>query len=227
MKIILLLSLSFCILLETTGQPPKTKPLEKPRPVSTTASTAPGKLKYSILLEKLYTTNSWDGGDDYTEELYGAISVCLAANGYPPTVQLAYTYKNDVNKEINGGVEPSPQSMNPNGRVLWRQSDGKGDRRLTLNSRSKDITKYNAFLGTSSVFIFDTRQDPEATFRFFADMWESDPSDDDEHFNAGRSRVSIPISWIKPGKDYTFKIEIFDSSSRHYALITIKTEAVQ
>jgi hypothetical protein len=227
MKYIVLLFAGAVVFLNLAGQPPKIKPTERPKPTSTVASTAPSKIKYSILLEKVYTTNSWDGGDDYTEELYGAISVCLAANGYPAPVQLAYTYKNDVNKEINGGVEPSPQSMNPNGRVLWRQTDGKGDRKIYLNSRSKDITKKNAFLGTSSVFIFDTRQDPEAAFRFFADLWESDPSDDDEHFNAGRNRVSIPISWIKPGKDYTFKIEIFDSSSRHYALITIKAEAVQ
>ena len=83
-------------------------------------------------------------------------------------------------------------------------------------------------IGTVAVFIFDTRLDPQAAFRFFADMWESDPSDDDEHFNAGRRRVSVPISDIKlfQGQPYRLKLEIWDSSSRHYADIEIKATAV-
>ncbi|HUR65515.1 MAG TPA: hypothetical protein VMZ03_04125 [Chitinophagaceae bacterium] len=226
MKQLFLIGLSF-VCLNSTAQPEGTRET-KPKKPTVVASTAPSKVKYEIMLANIHTKKSWDGGSDYTEELYGAISVCLAAAGYPPTVQLDYTYKNPVDKEINGGVEPSPQSTNPNGRVLWRQSDGSGDRRIALNSRTKDITLNMHGIYTLAVFIFDVRKDPQAAFRFFADMWESDPSDDDEHFNAGRRRVSVPISDIKVGdRPYIFQIEIWDSSSRHYAQIEIKATAVE
>lgn len=211
--------------LSTQAQPLK-KPVIKP-----TVNVAPKKIKYVIELVELYTTKSYDGvywdgivrRDDLEEELYGAISVCMAANGYPGATQLDYTYKNAVDKEITGGVEPSPQSTNPNGRVLWRQSDGKYDRRINISTMNKKYVK----IGTKSVFIFDPSKDPQAVFRFFADMWESDPSDDDEHFNAGARRISVPISEITVGEAKFYTLQIYDSSSRHHASIKITAEYVQ
>ncbi|MEO6612082.1 MAG: hypothetical protein ABIT05_02665 [Chitinophagaceae bacterium] len=164
---------------------------------------------------------SWDGGSDYQEELYGAISVCLAAAGYPATVQMDYTYKNPVDKEIAGGVDPVVSlSTNSNGRVLWRQSDSKTDRKIILNSQDK--VKNCAQLYSVAVFIFDPKKDPNAAFRLFADMWESDPSDDDEHFNAGKRKLVVPLSEIKVGPNsINYKLEIYDSSSRHFVTIGI------
>ena len=204
---------------------------QKERPKNFAASSKP--VKYTVELSKLSTTKSWDGGDDYTEELYGAISVCLAAAGFPPTVQLDYTYKNPADKEIAGGVEPLvTQSTNANGRILWRQSDSKSDRRIQLTYRGYKITDprnsvQNFFIGSKAVFLFDPQKDPYAAFRLFADMWESDPSDDDEHFNAGNRRISVPISEIPVGTTKYYELAIFDSSSRHHAHISIKAEAGQ
>jgi hypothetical protein len=187
-------------------------------------------VKYTVELNTIYTTKSWDGGDDYQEELYGAISVCLAAAGYPQTVQLDYTYKNPVDKEVAGGVEPlAAQSTNTNGRILWRQSDSKSDRRIFLDSKTwvtvaggYQQLKHGKFIIESrAVFLFDPKKDPYAAFRLFADMWESDPSDDDEHFNAGRRKISVPLSEIPVGSTKTYTLEIFDSSSRHFASIII------
>jgi hypothetical protein len=51
--------------------------------------------------------------------------------------------------------------------------------------------------------------------------------DDDEHFNAGKRRISVPIPEIQAGaipKEYS--LQIWDSSSRHYARIKISAEAV-
>lgn len=185
-------------------------------------------VKYTVELSEFSTTNSWDGGNDYQEELYGAVSVCLAAAGYPSTVQLDYTYKNPPDKEINGGVEPIAQSTNTNGRILWRQSDSKSDRRIYLESGfHSGVYKNKVHIGTKAVFVFDPQKDPYATFRLFADMWESDPSDDDEHFNAGLRRISVPISEIPVGTSKTYYLLIYDSSSRHKATIYITAETGQ
>ena len=75
---------------------------------------------------------------------------------------------------------------------------------------------------TKAVFVFDPQKVPYAAFRLFADMWESDPSDNDEHFNAGRRRISVPISDIQVGTSKTYELEIYDSISRHRARIHIK-----
>ena len=193
-------------------------------------------VKYTVELISLYTNKSWDGGDDYREELYGAISVCLSAAGYPPTVQLDYTYKNPPDKEINGGVEPlASLSTNTNGRILWRQSDSKNDRKIFLDSKTRDKVAggyeklRNGFfeIESKAVFLFDPKKDPYAAFRLFADMWESDPSDDDEHFTVGIRRLAIPVSEIPIGGSKSYTLQIFDSSSRHYASISIKAEPGQ
>jgi hypothetical protein len=167
-------------LLYAAAQPADRKTVFKP-----TGATASGtKMKYTVELVEVWSSNTNDGTyydgltkrTDYTEEIYGAISVCLAAAGYPPAVQLDYTYKNPVDKEIAGGVEPSVQSTNPNGRVLWRQSDSKYDRRIHLNTSTR---KNHYPVGSKAVFLFDTKTDPQAAFRLFADMWESDDDDDE------------------------------------------------
>ena len=74
------------------------------------------------------------------------------------------------------------------------------------------------------MFLFDPKKDPYAAFRFFADMWESDPSDDDEHFNAGIRKIAVPLSEIKVGDTKLVTLQIWDSSSRHFASISIKAE---
>lgn len=180
-----------------------------------------GPVKYTVTLLSVWSFKSSDGGSDPTEELYGAISVCLAAAGYPATVQLDYTYKNPVDKEIAGGVDPvASLSTNSNGRVLWRQSDNGKDRKITLNS--KDKNKNFVRIGSQAVFIFDPKKDRNAAFRLFADMWEADPSEDDEHFNAGKRKLVIPLSEVKPGAtEKIYNLEIHDSSSRHVAYVGI------
>ena len=92
-KNILVLCLAVLLSISTYGQ--------KELPKNLAASTRP--IKYTVTLSAIYTQKSWDGGSDYQEEIYGAISVCLAAANYPPTVQLDYTYKNQVDKVIAVG----------------------------------------------------------------------------------------------------------------------------
>ena len=218
------------IVLSVAGQP-KTgpvkpggrdvKPVVKPIP-----SVQPNNVLYTVELERLYSTYSDDGTDgtlvqirDRTQEIYGAISVCLAAANYPATVQKDYTYKNAVDVEINGGVAPlASLSTNPNGRVLWRQSDGANDRRIHLSDFSDNNTVY---INTKAVFLFDTNKDKYAGFRLFADLWESDASDNDEHLTAGQRRKSIALSEVAPGTTKEVILEIFDSTSRNYAVIKI------